>query len=164
MNQPGRLWAPWRSPYISQVRRDRARCIFCRAKRTRDDRRAQIVFRGQRTFVLINRYPYNPGHLMVAPNRHIGSIGRLATEERAELLQVAGRMVAMLGKTMAPHGYNLGINMGRVAGAGIPGHLHLHIVPRWSGDTNFMPVIGHTKVMSQSLEALFDLITQAVSP
>lgn len=158
-----RLWAPWRSPYITQTRRDRRACIFCQAKRSRDDRRAQVVVRRRRTFVLLNKYPYNPGHLMVAPYRHVGAIVRLSQDENAELLQVAGQMVETLTARMAPQGFNLGINLGRAAGAGIPGHLHLHIVPRWIGDTNFMPVTGETKVMSQSLGALYDLLVEALA-
>ena len=156
MGTPDRLWAPWRTPYITRTLQHRQSCIFCVAKRTRDNRKVSVIYRGRRVFCLLNRYPYNNGHLMVATYRHIRNLTRLTPAEGAELLQVATRMIRVLQITLRPHGMNVGINVGRIAGAGIPGHLHLHVVPRWNGDTNFMPVIGQTKVISQSLEALYD--------
>jgi len=151
----GRLWAPWRSGYILQTRRGRQPCIFCTAKRSRNDRRAQVVYRGRRIFCLLNRYPYNNGHLMVTTYRHIGQLSQLTEQEAIELFRVTTKMTRLLTRALRPHGFNLGINLGRLAGAGIPGHLHLHVVPRWVADTNFMPVIGNTKIISQSLEALY---------
>jgi len=153
------LWAPWRSPYIEAIRPQggrRLRCIFCAAARSRADRAAWVVHRGRRVFCLLNRYPYNNGHLMISPYRHVGALARLTRAEQAELLETASQMMARLQRALQPHGFNLGINLGRIAGAGIPGHLHLHVVPRWHGDTNFMPIIGQTKIISQSLQALYE--------
>ena len=150
-----RLWAPWRHQYVSRATRHAVGCIFCRAHRSRNDRKTQVVCRGRRAFVLLNRYPYNPGHLMVAPCRHLGRLERLSADEGQELFQLTQRMTHALTTLLHPHGMNVGMNLGRAAGAGIPGHLHLHIVPRWAGDTNFMPIIGRTKVLSSSLTELY---------
>ena len=151
-----RLWAPWRSTFLAH--RGPRRCIFCAAKRRGNDRTRQIVARGRRVFALLNRYPYNNGHVMVAPYRHVGRLEGLRPEEWMETLQMSQRLMARLTKTIHPDGFNVGMNLGRVAGAGFPGHLHLHIVPRWNGDTNFMPILGGTKVVSQSLDALYRLL------
>ena len=159
MSQTQRLWAPWRSGYISQTRRGRSTCVFCAAKRVKQDRAAQVVHRGHEVFCLLNRYPYNAGHLMVAPYRHIGVLSRLNPQESAELFAVTAQMVERLTKLLRPQGFNIGINLGRAAGAGIPGHLHMHIVPRWVGDTNFMPVVGGTRVISHALDALYQRLT-----
>ena len=159
MTQTQRLWAPWRGPYVSQIRRGRHACIFCAAKRARADRAARVVHRGREVFCLLNRYPYNAGHLMVAPYRHVGVLSRLRRRESAELLDVTAQMVQRLTKLLRPQGFNVGINLGRAAGVGIPGHLHLHIVPRWVGDTNFMPVVGGTRVVSHALDALQQRLT-----
>ncbi len=153
-----RLWAPWRHAYIaSQGGRPRG-CIFCAAKRARNDRAVQVLFRGRTVFALLNRYPYVPGHLLIAPYRHVRRLSQLTAEEAAELLLAAARMEQTLTRAMRPHGFNVGANLGRPSGAGIPGHLHLHLVPRWTGDTNFMPVIGRTRVISDSLDALYDVL------
>lgn len=152
-----RLWAPWRSHFLAQ--RKGRRCIFCAAKRSSDDRRHLVIARHAQVFALLNRYPYNNGHLMITPNRHVGELGALRPAEWAGLLRLSQRLIARLGRTIRPHGFNLGFNLGKVAGAGIPGHLHLHLVPRWTGDTNFLPVLGHTKIISQSLDELYDLLT-----
>ena len=159
MNAWQRLWAPWRAPYITHTSRQPKGCIFCRAKRARDDRAVHVVARGRRVFCLLNLYPYNNGHLMVSPYRHIGSLHRLTAPEMQEMLGMAARMTAALTYLFHPDGFNLGINVGRIAGAGIPGHMHLHVVPRWQADTNFMSVVSNTKVISQSLEALYDGLT-----
>jgi len=116
----------------------------------------RVVFRGARVLSILNRYPYNAGHLMVAVRRHVGSLSALSALESSELLRVAALMERRLTRLLHPDGFNVGINVGRAAGAGIPGHLHLHVVPRWVGDTNFMPVAGQVKVMVQSLDALYD--------
>ena len=159
-----RLWAPWRSAYITRSAPAEPGCVFCRARRSRDDRRVQVIHRGQHVFAILNKYPYNVGHLMIALNRHVGEFERVRPEEGAEWFQMAQDMAALLKRTVRPQGINLGINMGRIAGAGIPGHLHLHLVPRWSGDTNFMPVVGGAKVMSLSLETLYDVLMKAQRP
>ncbi len=120
-----------------------------------------MVTRGDSGFSLLNRYPYNNGHLMVAPYKHVGRLSLLTNQEWAELLDLTNDAIRRLDKVFSPHGYNVGINLGKSAGAGIPGHLHLHIVPRWVGDTNFMPTVAGTKVISQSLEAAHHLLTKA---
>lgn len=157
----GRLWAPWRNAFISQPRP--RGCIFCLAKRSRNNRNVFVLARGRRTFVLLNRYPYTPGHLMVAAYRHVGEITRLTPEETSELIQTASRMTALLTQVFRSQAFNIGMNVGRAAGAGIPGHLHLHVVPRWSGDMNFMPVIGNAKVLSDSLDATYTRLTKHLS-
>ena len=159
-----RLWAPWREAYFAVTRNPPLKgCLFCRLKRSKPDKENQILTKGPLGFSLLNRYPYNNGHLMVVPNRHVARLDQLSPEEWVELLRLGTDAVARLEKVMHPHGYNLGINIGRAAGAGIPGHLHLHIVPRWIGDTNFMPTIANTKVISQSLASSYRLLN-AVRP
>ncbi|MCM8811863.1 MAG: HIT domain-containing protein [Candidatus Omnitrophica bacterium] len=158
----GKLWAPWRLRYIALAREKSASgCVFCRAKRTGNDDRNHVIARGIRTFSLLNKYPYNNGHVMVAPYRHIGDLAKISQEEWAELLQLTVDALNRLEASMSPHGYNIGLNIGKIAGAGIPGHLHLHVVPRWTGDTNFMPVVSDTKVISQSLHAAYQVLRRA---
>lgn len=156
MSARDRLWAPWRSTYLSV--RKRGPCIFCAARRASSDRKHHVVLRGREAFVLLNRYPYNNGHVMIAPYRHIGRLERLRPSEWQELLRLAQRLTARLTATLHPQGFNLGVNLGRVGGAGIPGHLHVHLVPRWNGDTNFMPILANTKVISQALDELWTLL------
>lgn len=159
-----RVWAPWRMSYLRRVRTPRSgACIFCLAKRSRDDRAHHVIARGRHVFCLLNRYPYLNGHLMVSSYRHVGALDRLTSAELSELLRLTTRMMALLKRTLRPGGFNVGMNVGRVAGAGIPGHLHLHIVPRWEGDTNFMPMIAHTRVIPQSLDALYHLLTSSTA-
>jgi ATP adenylyltransferase len=145
-----RLWSPWRSQYVTSADDDEG-CFFCASLSAEDDERTGILFRGAGVFVMLNAYPYNSGHLMVAPLRHVGDPPELAREESHELTEVTFLAVEVMGKALAPHGFNIGMNLGRVAGAGVPGHLHVHVVPRWGGDTNFMPVIGETKVLPEML-------------
>ncbi len=153
-----RLWAPWRTAFLTQPRA--RRCVFCTAKRfKRDDRRHHVIDRGRRVFALLNLYPYNNGHLMIAPYRHIGAVPSLDPAEWTEMHEVGCRLMERLSKTIHPHGFNIGLNVGRVSGAGIPGHLHLHIVPRWLGDANFISILGNTRVISQSLNQLYHLLT-----
>ena len=130
---------------------DSGACVFCEHLVEGDDERARILTRGEHTFVILNAFPYNTGHLMVAPLRHVGEMGELEADERHELMDVTGRAVAAVTDAMGPHGFNLGMNLGRVAGAGIPGHLHMHVVPRWGGDTNYMTVVGDTKVLPEMI-------------
>ncbi len=150
-----RLWAPWRQAYLTTTRRPRRGCVFCRALRSRHDRKTHVVYRGHRTFVILNRYPYNNGHVMVALNRHRGGVAQLTPGEWAELWQMATKTVGALTRLLRPHGFNLGVNVGRAAGAGIPDHLHVHIIPRWLGDTNFITTVGSTKIISASLDDLY---------
>ncbi len=130
-------------------------CIFCDLPTEGDDERTKILVRGERAFVILNSFPYNPGHLMVAPFRHVGDLGAIETDEFAEVDALLTRSVRALEEEMEPHGFNLGMNLGRVAGAGIPGHLHWHVVPRWNGDTNFMPVVGQTRVLPELLDETY---------
>ncbi|HKE98269.1 MAG TPA: HIT domain-containing protein [Actinomycetes bacterium] len=126
-------------------------CIFCELPAAGDDEGNLVLGRGRLTFALLNRYPYNPGHLMIAPFRHVGDLGELRADELAEAMAFAQAALAALRAASAPHGFNLGINLGEVAGAGIADHVHLHVVPRWGGDTNFMPIVGQTKVLPELL-------------
>lgn len=134
---------------------DDAGCIFCDLPAEGDDERTLILVRGELAFVILNSFPYNPGHLMVAPFRHVGDFGALEPPELAEIDALIARSIAALEDEMQPHGYNLGMNLGRVAGAGIPDHVHWHVVPRWNGDTNFMPVVGQTRVLPELLDETY---------
>jgi ATP adenylyltransferase len=154
------LWAPWRLAYVAAPPKpaDDSACFICRGLAETDDRRNLIVLRTAHSAVVLNRFPYNNGHLLIAPLAHKGQLSELADDELLDLQLVLRRMIALIGKAMRPDGYNVGLNLGRVAGAGLPGHLHWHVVPRWNGDTNFMPVVADTKVMPQSLDALYELL------
>ena len=148
-----RIWAPWRLAYVKDASKDNEEeCIFCAKPAADDDEASLIVHRGERSFVILNLFPYTNGHLMVAPYEHIGRIQDLSAETVAEMMALAQRAMSRLEDVYDPHGYNVGFNQGRVAGAGVEHHIHLHVVPRWGGDTNFMPVIADTKVMPQTLE------------
>ncbi len=151
-----RMWSPWRSKYIASFKkapgRKRSRAsLFTTALRAKDDDRHLIVWRGTLCFVIMNRYPYNSGHLMVVPNRQTADIQELTGEELAEIMQTVQRSIRALDDVMHPQGYNFGANIGRVSGAGVDDHIHFHIVPRWNGDTNFMPVLSDTKVISEDM-------------
>jgi ATP adenylyltransferase len=144
------LWAPWRLEYVQGADGEDG-CVFCRALEA-DDETGLVVHRGARAFVLLNKFPYASGHLMVAPNRHEGEFGELDPEEAAEIHLLASSALDALAETMSPQGFNLGWNLGRIAGAGVVDHVHMHVVPRWAGDTNFMPVLADVKVMPEALE------------
>jgi ATP adenylyltransferase len=152
-----RLWAPWRTAYIRGAIQGRdSGCFLCGCRGTpKRDRSNLVLLRGRACFVVLNRFPYNVGHLMIAPYAHKAKLAGLDDAERAELLALAARLQEALDRAFKCDGHNLGINVGRVAGAGLPGHLHLHLVPRWSGDTNFMPVVGETKVMPIGLDEVY---------
>ena len=153
------LWAPWRLEYI-QTADEQDGCIFCRAA-VGDDVEQLVVHRGERTFVLLNKFPYASGHLLVAPYRHGLNFDDLGDEEALEIHRLGGEGVAALREVYKPEGFNLGWNIGRVAGAGIPDHGHLHVVPRWNGDTNFMPVLGDVKVLPEHLLATRERLAAA---
>jgi ATP adenylyltransferase len=154
------LWAPWRLSYVATVKPPSDDdCFICRGLAESDDRRNLIALRTPRSVVVLNRFPYNNGHLLVAPLQHKGQLDELDADELLDNMETVRRMVALLDATMRPDGHNVGFNLGRAAGAGLPGHLHWHIVPRWNGDTNFMPVLSDTKVIVQSLDALYELLT-----
>jgi ATP adenylyltransferase len=156
-----RLWAPWRAQYI----RDAAQagpagvdCFLCRvlAASRGDDRANLVAWRRPYSVVVLNRFPYNNGHLLVAPRAHRGTLGEFSGDDLNEPLDTIRRAIGVLDRMVRPHGYNIGLNQGRAAGAGLPSHLHWHIVPRWDGDTNFMPVLGQTKVIVESLLEFYD--------
>jgi ATP adenylyltransferase len=155
MGELRHLWTPWRMEYIRAAKEEPEGCIFCELPRLGDDAEARILAREGRAFAVLNAFPYNPGHLMVAPFRHVGQLEEVTPEELADVDRLLQRSVVALKEEMEPHGFNLGMNLGRVAGAGIPDHVHWHVVPRWSGDTNFMPVIGETKVVPELLEETY---------
>jgi ATP adenylyltransferase len=156
------LWAPWRLAYVAAAQPPAGDdpCFICRGLAEDDDRRNLIVLRTPLSVVVLNRFPYNNGHLLVAPRAHKGRLGELDNAEVLETMLTLHRMVEVLAGLMHPDGYNIGLNLGRAAGAGLPGHLHWHIVPRWNGDTNFMPVLADVKVIVQSLDALYELLTE----
>ena len=156
MADVARLWAPWRSAFFTQPQP--RRCVFCTARASRDDRGRRVIDRGRHVFALLNLYPYSNGHVLIAPLRHVGTLDAIRTEEWSELLRMATRVMKRLTRSLRAQGFNLGINLGRVAGAGIPGHLHLHLVPRWRGDSNFMPIMTNTRVISQSLDEVHRLL------
>ena len=148
-----RLWSPWRMQYVTAIERPPG-CVFCISSPPdpEDDERRLVVYRGAHAFIILNLYPYNPGHLLIAPYRHTAELGGLMSEECGELMALVQRALRALHDDRGPHGYNLGMNLGTVSGAGIVDHLHLHLVPRWQGDTNFMPVTGETKVIPELLK------------
>ena len=146
-----RIWAPWRLRYVKDAKHS-DECVFCAKPEAGDDRDALIVHRGERCFVILNLFPYTNGHLMVAPFKHVGRLQDIDPAITAEMMALAQTAIVALEDRYAPHGYNVGFNQGRVAGAGVEHHIHMHVVPRWGGDTNFMPVLGDTRVMPQSLE------------
>ena len=146
------LWAPWRMAYIDSGGTAEEGCIFCALPAAERDEENLIVYRGPRVFVIMNKVPYNNGHLMIAPYQHVPSIEELDAATLTELMTTAQRMLAAMRAAFNPQGYNMGINQGAVAGAGVADHVHLHIVPRWNGDTNFMPVLADTKVMPDFIQ------------
>jgi ATP adenylyltransferase len=170
------LWAPWRLPYI-QGEPDRAEtpdtlgeylagadkdCFLCQGVADTNARARHIVHRSPMSLTVLNRYPYNNGHLLVAPQLHRARLDELTPAEQSDLFQEITRMVSLLEKVLSPQGFNVGLNLGPAAGAGLPGHLHWHIVPRWNGDTNFMPALAAVKVIPQALDALWEALTRAL--
>ena len=139
-----------------------AACVFCRIAADTADEANLVLLRGERAFILLNLYPYNTGHLMIAPYAHVGELGGLDPAVSADLWDLTQRAVGVLGAEYTPHGYNVGMNLGQVAGAGVPDHLHVHVVPRWNGDTNFMPVTAETKVLPEALEETYRRLRRRV--
>jgi ATP adenylyltransferase len=147
------LWAPWRIEYIKKARdEEKEGCFLCSKPTQRNDAADLILYRGQCCFIIMNSYPYNSGHLMVAPYRHVANLEDMTIEERNEQLKLVSCSVTVLKQVFQAEGFNIGMNLGRVAGAGIDKHLHVHVVPRWLGDTNFMPVVSDTKIVNEALE------------
>jgi ATP adenylyltransferase len=155
------LWTPWRYRYVADASKD-DRCIFCDALAAHDDAAALIVLRGEKNFVILNRFPYTSGHVMVVPYAHVADLASAEPETLLEMMRIAQRLQTALGKAYRPQGYNLGMNLGRAAGAGVTGHLHLHILPRWAGDANFMTVVGETRVEPEDLSTTFERMRQAL--
>lgn len=151
-----KIYAPWRSEYIRNP--DNYSCIFCKASKGKNDKTCYVLLRGEHTFVMMNIFPYNNGHVMIAPYKHTGDLQELNLDEMNELISYTQIWEAAIREAMNPQGFNIGMNIGRVAGAGVEDHLHIHVVPRWSGDTNFMPVIGETKVIPMNLDEAYDLL------
>jgi len=150
------LWAPWRMTYIlSDKNKEEVGCIFCLGDRRVPDEDRLVLYVGKASFVMMNRFPYNNGHLLVAPIRHVPDIGSLISEERLELMDLLDHSVKILKEVMNPDGFNVGLNLGRVAGAGVEEHLHFHIVPRWNGDTNFMTVFSDIRVIPEHLKETY---------
>ena len=155
-----RLWAPWRVEYI---RNPGTGCFFCKGLKAKDNKKAFIVEKSAKAFTIMNRFPYNNGHLMIASVRHIGLIENLDDDEILEMNRMLTRAIKAINYTMKPQGYNIGLNQGRVAGAGVVDHIHIHLVPRWQGDTNFMPILSETKVVSEALLKTYETIKQGLA-
>ena len=150
------IWAPWRSKYT--YLRAGKKCIFCLSTKNKNDKKRYVLERSGHSFSMLNLYPYNNGHVMVAPYRHVKGMEELSDPELLDIVKLMNRTKVLLDKKLKPHGYNIGANIGRVSGAGFAGHVHIHIVPRWIGDVNFMPVIAGSKVVSESLDAMYKLL------
>jgi len=151
-----RLWAPWRIEYITGEKEKG--CLFCNALNEKNDRKRLIVKRGELSFAMLNKYPYIGGHLLIVPYRHASQLGKLKKEERLDLMDMTVQATEALKRAMTPDGFNIGINIGKVAGAGVPGHVHVHVVPRWNGDNNFMAVLGDTRMINEHLETTYSKI------
>ena len=156
-----KLWAPWRIKYITKIGRKPNGTLFSRILKEKKDKKNYIFLRQKHSFAVLNIFPYNNGHVLLIPNRKVNDIVKLRREEREDLMDLLEEVKLLLDEVLAPAGYNIGMNIGRAAGAGIPEHLHMHVVPRWKGDVNFMPAVGGTKVISQSLDELYERLVDA---
>jgi ATP adenylyltransferase len=152
------IWAPWRSEFI--LSKKEKGCVFCNRLKQKDSIKNLILYRGEKNFVILNKYPYNSGHVMVVPMRHIGTLEKMTASESNEFFELVRTTIAVTKRALKPDGMNLGMNLGRTAGAGVPGHVHMHIVPRWTGDTNFMPVVGKTEVISVGLDIVYKSLSR----
>ncbi|GIK43836.1 MAG: HIT family hydrolase [Chloroflexota bacterium] len=161
----GRLYTPWRMKYVTATQVEVDGCIFCTKcnEQHEHDRENFLVYRGQSVFAMLNIYPYNTGHLMLLPYHHVATLAEMSVEMQVELITLTTYFTELLTELMQPDGFNIGINIGRAAGAGIDSHLHVHIVPRWSGDSNFMPVIGETRVLPEELSGTYDRIVKLLN-
>jgi ATP adenylyltransferase len=156
-----RLYSPWRSQYIEGLEKSES-CFLCKAYQENNDEKNLLLYRGERAFVILNLFPYNAGHLMVCPNEHIGDFTVLDDKTLHEISLLTREMVKLLKKVLKPDGFNIGYNLGRAAGAGLETHIHNHIVPRWIGDTNFMPVLGEVRVISQDLKEIYHKLKEGL--
>lgn len=160
-----RLFSPWRSKYIATFKNEKPRkgeSLFTKILREKKDEKNLVLLRKKHCFVMMNLYPYNSGHLMVVPNRQVAEMNALTSEEYAEIMTVSAEMIEILKRVMKPHGFNFGANIGRAAGAGIDNHIHFHIVPRWTGDTNFMPTLSDVKTVSEDMRDTYKSIKRAI--
>ena len=160
-----RLFSPWRSKYIASFKNEKPRkgeSLFSRVLREKKDERNLVLIRKKFCFVMMNLYPYNSGHVMVVPNRQISTMSSLTVDESAEIMHIAAEMIEVLKIVMKPHGFNFGANIGRAAGAGIDNHIHFHIVPRWSGDTNFLPTLSDVKTVSEDMQSTYKKIKSVI--
>lgn len=156
-----RIWAPWRLEYVAAgCDKKSDGCLFCNKFSSKDDQRNFVVKRSENAFIMLNIFPYNNGHLMIAPARHVADIEELSKAEKEEMFDLLVEAKVMLKSVLNPDGFNIGINCGDIAGAGIADHIHIHIVPRWKGDTNFMPVLSDTRVIPQSLNSLYEKLME----
>lgn len=157
------VWSPWRYAYIAQAKTEKvSSCIFCDALARNDDAASFIVHRGNKVFIILNRYPYTSGHVMIVPYAHVGELHLCEAGTLEELMQLAQRIEKAFGATYKPEGMNLGMNLGRAAGAGVAGHLHMHALPRWFGDTNFMTVTSETRVHPEDLSTTYERLRKAL--
>ena len=156
------LWTPWRYRYIASEKKS-DRCVFCDAVAANQDRETLVLLRGEKNFIILNRYPYTSGHVMVVPYAHVADLAAADPATLAEMMKFAQRMQTALQKTYKPEGFNIGMNLGRAAGAGIVGHLHLHVLPRWAGDANFMTVVGETRVEPEELSTTYERLHAALN-
>ncbi len=155
-----RLWAPWRKAYVTGSKKEKG-CLFCLKSRSKNDKSNMVLERAKHSFSMLNLFPYQNGHVMVAPVRHVSSLDRLNDAETLDLIRHMNMIIKRIEQSMNPDGLNIGINFGRAGGAGITGHVHIHVVPRWSGDHNFMPVISNTKIISESLKSVYERLKHA---
>jgi len=159
-----RLYTPWRMKYVSSTRKKKKGCVFCNtvAEKPQADRQNYLIYRGELTFAIMNIYPYNTGHLMLLPYAHLSTLAEVPFDAQVELMALTSYFTESLSQVVRPDGFNIGINLGSTAGAGIDSHLHIHVVPRWKGDSNFMPVIGETRVLPEELGDTYDKIVAFV--
>ena len=155
------LWTPWRYAYVSTAEKVTS-CVFCDAARAGDDEKVHIVYRGQHCFVILNAFPYTPGHVMIVPYEHLDELRKLPAEAAHEMMDLCQRMETVLRELYRPDGINLGMNIGKAAGAGIAGHIHMHVLPRWVADANFVSVIGETRILPETLEETWKRMTAAL--
>ncbi len=156
-----KMWAPWRMEYITKAAKDDGKCLFCKVLKQKASKNNLVVYSSKHSLVMMNRYPYNNGHLMVVPKNHTSNYDGLSKTENDDLHETLRLSIRVINKVYKPQGCNVGMNIGRVAGAGIDSHIHYHVVPRWNGDTNFMPVIGEVKVISEHILGSYDRVAKA---
>ena len=161
------LWTPWRYAYITGSEQPdpmaATECLFCAKQKDADDRKALIVHRGKHSFIILNAYPYTSGHVMIVPQAHVDQLHKLTVEAATEMMHLSQRMERVLGELYHPDGLNVGMNIGKAAGAGIAGHIHMHVLPRWIADANFMSVIGETRMLPETLDVTWERVSKAVS-